>query len=304
MEMVADGWQVTLDSLPETTAMIKKLDAVGGYAITHVGRLCRTSGEVFSLEEAQAFMERLSFFLTFVAGRWSQPILWWVLGSEGDQPQMLTPTHSRLDSWTQVHSWANPKGRKSADHISLLFPLFIARYSTAPDLLRLSISWYVEALSDKLVSDSRIVLTQVALELLGGALPPLLGHKVKGKAEHRVRNLLALTVPTVSSAVPAELARLTALLTEPPFTNWNKGPSGVVDGPSVLVSVRNKIAHSTNDSAEKALLSNALVMYEVSQLGLWHLELVLLGWFGYTGKYRLRVNMNGWVNEGEDFPLR
>ena len=305
MMLKDSGWQVTIDNLDETSTLIKELAATGGHAITHIGRLEREDNSPFTLTEAKEFTEGLSFFLSFVAGRWTQPVLWWTPGSTPqDAPLMIIPSSLRLDSWKPSHSWANFRGPLNTEEISTLFPAFMNWFRRAPDLLRLSVSWYTEILSNKLVSDSRIVLTQVALELLAEALPPLLGQKaIKGTAEFRLRGLLKLVSPNTPLPVPASLSRLTSILTQPPADSWNKGAGGVADGPSVVISTRNKIAHGARTLAEKALLRNVMVMYEASQLGLWYMEHVLLGWFGYSGRYRSRIVLSGWENEGDVFPL-
>ena len=169
-------------------------------------------------------------------------------------------------------------------------------------MLRLGISWYLEVLSNKLVSDSRIVLTQSALELLAMALPPLIGYKAKGKAEHRLRNLITNLVPSVPLSVQSSLTRLTAILSEEPATNWNRTSAGVADGASTLVSIRNLIAHPAREEAKKKLLRNVMALHEASQLGVWYLKLILLSWLGYSGHYHPRVILKGWLDQGEIFP--
>ncbi|TGE23533.1 hypothetical protein [Hymenobacter metallicola] len=301
MSLKAAGWVVTLDNLAETKTLAEELRETGGYAITHTGKLEREDEALFTLEEAQAFMECINFFLSFVAGRWTQPVLWWIFsGDDSQSTQMIIPANQRLDSWRQTNSWANTKGWQSGEDISGLFPAFVDRFTQASKLLRLSISWYIEALSSQLVSDSRIVLTQVGLELLAEALPPLVGAgALKGPAEHRLRGLLKLVMPSLNTAVPASLTCLVAVLSQPPAMNWNKSTGGVADGPSVVVSMRNLIAHGARKPAEKALLANSTVMYEASQLGLWYLELVLLNWLDYEGHYKPRIVIGGWIDDGE-----
>jgi hypothetical protein len=299
-----NGWRVTIDNLRETSDLLAILKESGGHAIMHSGQLEKENGTPFTVEDARAFLQGLSFFLSFAAGRWTQPILWWVPSKTTNEiPKLIIPTGLRLDSWHTLQSWSSHRLHEGRADMGNMFPGFMARYRQAPDLVRLSVAWYTEVLSDKLVSDSRIVLTQVAVELLAESLPPLLGCKaLKGAAEQRLRGLLLLRLPHMNLEVPASLSRLTSILDQPPINSWNKGASGLPDGASVIISIRNKIAHGARTSAEKALLKNNLALYEVSQLGIWYLEHILLSWFGFKGRYRSRIILTGWVNSGEIFP--
>jgi hypothetical protein len=302
--LLENGWRVTIDNLRETSDLLKILKESGGHAIMHSGQLEKENGTPFTVEDARAFLQGLSFFLSFAAGRWIQPILWWVpSATSNEMPKLITPTGLRLDSWHSLQSWSSHRLHEGRADMGNMFSGFMARYRQAPDLVRLSTAWYTEVLSDKLVSDSRIVLTQVAAELLAESLPPLLGYKaLKGAAEQRLRGLLLLLLPHMSLEVPASLSRLTSILNQPPINSWNKGANGLPDGASVIISTRNKIAHGARTSAEKAFLKNTLALYEVSQLGIWYLEHILLSWFDFEGRYRSRIILTGWVNSGEVFP--
>ncbi|RYE21918.1 MAG: hypothetical protein EOP45_08980 [Sphingobacteriaceae bacterium] len=298
----AAGWDVTIDNLEKTAGLLKVLNERSGYAITHAGVLKRTDGDAFLLEDAEKFMEYLSFYLSFLTGRWSPPILWVGKFTDGESDAYIIPAYLRLDNWIPAQSWCNIAGRGVQGDIEALFPSFIDRFTKYPELFRLAVSWYLEVLSNKLVSDTRIVLTQAALELLGLGLPPLLGHKVTGKAEHRIRNLFTYLTPHVPLHVPASLSNLTAILIQEPAKNWNRTKSGLPDIPSVIVSTRNLIAHPAQKETDKALLCNIMALYEISQLGIWYLEIVLLSWLEYKGHYNSRLISGGWVHEGEVFP--
>ncbi len=302
MELHADVWSIIIDNLDGTDVLTKSLKENGGHAITHTGKLKSHDNAPFQLSEAEAIMECLSFYLSFISGRWSPPILWVGKQSLDSKNIQIIPANLRLDSWKSTNSWCNINGIKVANDIRALFPSFLNKFKAEHELFRLSVSWYLEVLSDDLVSDSRIILTQAALELLALSIPPLYGQKAKGKAEHRLRGLLQLVVPTVSLAVPSSLARLTAVLDEEPAKSWNKSNSGHADCASVIVSVRNLIAHPARTLAEKGLLRNTMALYEASQLGVWFLEVVLLGWLSYSGRYRSRLKRFGWAGEGEPFP--
>ncbi len=51
----ADGWLITLDSMPETGNIVKKLEKDSGYAITHVGKLERETGKFFKVSKGKNF---------------------------------------------------------------------------------------------------------------------------------------------------------------------------------------------------------------------------------------------------------
>ncbi|RYE13087.1 MAG: hypothetical protein EOP45_21760 [Sphingobacteriaceae bacterium] len=61
LALQAAGWEVLIDNLPDTDRLVKPLQSNSGYAIIHIGSLKRINSTSFRLEEAESFMEYLSF---------------------------------------------------------------------------------------------------------------------------------------------------------------------------------------------------------------------------------------------------
>lgn len=68
-------------------------------------------------------------------------------------------------------------------------------------------------------------------------------------------------------------------------SNW-------VDGPHALTEIRNGITHPKKKKREKVYQASFEAKYEVANLGLWYLELVLLAMFNYQGNYENRLLIN------------
>ena len=67
-------FDILIQSLPQTSDIIDKLDEQGGYAITHVGRITRLDGKSFKADKTNEILENLFYFLSFARGFWAPPI--------------------------------------------------------------------------------------------------------------------------------------------------------------------------------------------------------------------------------------
>jgi hypothetical protein len=70
-----DPWRVTLDIVTSVRDVHKGLKELGGYAITHVGKLERVDGQSFAPAESEKVFEALFRYLSFCRGSWVAPIL-------------------------------------------------------------------------------------------------------------------------------------------------------------------------------------------------------------------------------------
>jgi hypothetical protein len=70
-------WYVAIDSLEPMLrkSLFKSLKDDGGYAITHTAKLEKVGGQPFTPEEALEILEGLSYFLSFIRGMWTGPLL-------------------------------------------------------------------------------------------------------------------------------------------------------------------------------------------------------------------------------------
>ncbi|MDX2270995.1 MAG: hypothetical protein NW237_03470 [Cyanobacteriota bacterium] len=70
-----EGWKITLDQVENFKYLRDNLKGVGGFAITHVGKIEKINGESFSSEEACELLDILDYFFSFVRGIWSGTVL-------------------------------------------------------------------------------------------------------------------------------------------------------------------------------------------------------------------------------------
>jgi len=90
--------------------------------------------------------------------------------------------------------------------------------------------------------------------------------------------------------VPPELTNLVQLASD----------RGWLDGPRVLTEIRNGIVHPKK--RQKILEAPPSTRNEAWDLGLWYLELALLGIFNYHGHYANRISRNRCRGDTEPVP--
>src|SRR5207247_6477093 len=73
--MSAAGWRVTIDRRPDLDKTIQHVAKVGGYATTHVGRLERVDGSLFSRSRATELLDGMYWFCSFVNSSSCGPLL-------------------------------------------------------------------------------------------------------------------------------------------------------------------------------------------------------------------------------------
>ena len=157
--------------------------------------------------------------------------------------------------------------------------------------LRLAIAWYIEANAARTALESRVIMSQVALELLGWVhlVEATASFTRKGfkamRAEEQMRALLqSLGVPT---AFPPHMTAVQDL-----------GLEDVTDGPSAVVRLRNALTHQTPSKRAAVSALDPQAWYECTQLALQYVEWVLLGLCGYRGRYARRA-WKGWKGDDE-----
>jgi hypothetical protein len=157
--------------------------------------------------------------------------------------------------------------------------------------LKLAVSWFVEANGSQTGLEAKIVLSQVALELLAWV------HLVETKklykrkqfeafrAVGRIRALLDYAGVPVT--IPAHLMQLTALC-----------HSNSDDGLGVITKIRNNLVHAIHNSRNAIKAISGPQLFECSQLALQYVELALLSITGHNGHYARR-GWQGWKGDDE-----
>ena len=279
----AAGWRVVLDQAHHLNeGILADLQQARGYAITHVGRLERVSGEIFDVAVLPGFMNALGYFLSFCQGNWVAPIL--SVGMDRGGGRIWEEWGSRrVERWAAVNSWLS---EFEPHAMGAAFPGFIRRWHTElwQEPLRLAMHWYVESNRCAGGVEGALVLAQVAFELLTWTLlveerKALSKKSFKGtSAGGRLRMLLETC--GLDTRIPDSLSALVELA----------GTYASADGPGIITHVRNETVHP-EPSAQKAMIQlRPRIRYEAWRFALWYLELILLRLFDYEGKYSSRVN--------------
>jgi hypothetical protein len=276
-----------LDVIPEAKGLRAASRRESGYVISHVGEWLPSSGEM-TVAEAEAVTEMLHLWFGLLRGAWAGPLF----------PQGLVDGEIL---WRQIASWKLGERRQVTTWMPELKPLelsglfsgFQGRWSE--DLWRealvYAISWLVEANSSGTAMESRIVLAQVALDLLAWVdLVEAHGFYSRTafdrmRAKGRMHALLGrMGVPI---EVPDHMAELGAFC----------DASGFGNGPEVITWLRNSLVHSSDKKRGEMKSLEGMVWYQCSQLALQYLELALLWICGYRGNYARRAFKG---SKGED----
>ena len=288
LETSAETGSCRLDKIPEAEELVKEARRDAGFVISHAGLWTPATG-LMSTEEADSIGTMLHFWFGMLRGAWAGPLFLQGL-DRGDQVVWRHFASSKLRQNRSVETWMPQI--KPLD-LSAAFRGFVERWKDQvwQDALKSAIAWYVEANGAGTASESRIVMAQVALELLSWVLlveTNRLYHQndFEGlSAAGRIRALLHhIGVP---ATVPDHLGRLQAVCDADAF-----------DGPGAITKVRNALAHSTKRKRQLMGSVDGEQRWQCSQLALQYLELSLLAICGHDGSYARR-GWQGWKGDDE-----
>lgn len=207
------------------------------------------------------------------------------VGPELDMPfekNWLTIGTWKVDEHRTVHSWLPAHAALDLDK---LFEGFLDMWGDTAwsEGLRTTLAWYIAANASNTPNEARIVLCQVALEVLAS-----LRGLENGQAHDRIRRLLdSFHIPT---SVPSRLAALSQFASK--FGT---------DAPGCLTRLRNKLEHPTSVNLKYLEKIDGILRHEAAQYGLELFELTVLGIMDYRGKYTRRAYA-GWAGNDEVDP--
>ena len=263
-------WTVTVDELPGSDWNQLRRD--GGVHATHVLEVVRSDGAAFTPGDVEPLLAALATAASYVAGRWTGPALvrlkeHGALRATEWGAVRVTPEH-RFESW-----WSRFLPFDAAMEPLVRLLLDPHRGPLAARLLRAAVSANLEGFVEQ-----QIVLLVTALDQLAwqrivvedGGDPDAWDRKKR--LDQRIRRLLDL------SGVPVDVpARQTAL---------RQRYSGSDTG-KVLAEIRNEVVHPKSAAALDALWPHLI---DVCLLAQETLDLCLLQWAGYDGRYGARTD--------------
>jgi hypothetical protein len=289
LQVASPGFLCIVDEIREARELRKTAAEDAGFVISHVGELKPVEG---CLDEAstQQMLDVLRLFFGFLRGAWSGPVF----------PQGITE-HQK--NWEQFAGWKVSEARevptwlpqRNPLDLNRLFSGFVERHSDPAwqSPLRTALHWYVEANSSGTAHETRLVLGQVALELLAW-LELVVTRQRHSRSDFkrlsaagRIRSLLhQLYIPC---GMPSHFAELQSLQEGDAF-----------DGPGVVARLRNALVHAGEKNPAPIKSVSGVQWWQAGQLALQYVELSLLALCGYQGKYARRC-WRGWKGDDEVF---
>lgn len=293
IELVARGWILTCDPVPNQKELTEAINEGLGYGITYSGRIVKEDGSVFTPSEAEEVLDAFSWYSSFAIGRWVGALLLRGIDASGGT-QWQSWSGRRVDPYAYRTSWVD---LQFANIFQDPFPGFIQLWFDADwhEELLTVIHWYLAANSQSGAIEGSIVQTQTAFELLSSAV--LVEQKTwlstggyeKLSAADRIRLLLHWAgIPT---GVPTALSDLSSRAIS---ENWS-------DTAEAMTAIRNTITHPTKKNRMKFAANSIQTRIATWNLGLWNLELCLLRLFKYNGEYANRLTRE-WAGQTDRVP--
>lgn len=289
--LISEKWKVTVESLSTTNERTELLIKQGGYAITHVGKIEKADGSLYSPNEAESILNALFYFFSFVRGFWVHPQL--PIGLNRKNSKVWEVWESYLvNPWQTVSTWFD---NNHGIFLSDLFPGFMRAWHNSlwQETIKAAIYWYTRGNTQAAGTDGSIVLIQSALERLSWEYHVNIKESLSPNGFERLPAAdcikLFLSQAGIPLAVPAMLKAMNSIAKEKKF-----------DGPSTFTNIRNRIVHPGKKKGGIAPLKAPL--FECWNLGLWYLELLLLHIFEYQGKYANRLKIGRWSGQVEELP--
>ncbi len=268
-ELVHEDLRITITEDTNLSANAKLLDKTGGYAVTHIGRIERHDGGIFSVEKAEHILRGLRAFLSFARGAGCGLTLVKAAYPDGREA-ILEWGSAHTDPWRcSYNTWLTKLD--GGDNLSQAFPGFWELYSDPSwrDVLSRTIDWCLNSKSSAI--HVGIILVQAALESLC--------YKTVGpNNEGSMGEFLSKSIGQIGlcTAIPQSCNNL---------DNFFKNCSRVDgNGPRAITELRNDLVNAKRkygDSAEAQM--------DALRLGTWYIELILLKKFGYQGRYINRL---------------
>lgn len=275
-----DNYIITIDKNFDFEERKNLLDINGGYFILYAGELKNKKGAI-SIPAAQDICECLNIFLTFLNGRRISVLF--IQGIYENDVIWSDYSSYFVDNYKPVFSWPS---YANVDCIEKLWNKFIILWKDKENrnFIKSLVHWYVEANSQSGAIEGSIIMAQTGLELIYNwwiieNKKLIMGNDSANiSASNKVR--LILSQLKIDPSVFPSLTNLTEYC--------NK--ESIIDGPEVIVQIRNAIVHSQVEKRKKLSEIPDLAKYEALQLSIWYIEMSLLRILDFDDKYLNRCS--------------
>ena len=272
-------WLVKIEPVPNLIELERILRSNSGYAVTHTGIVEREDGQGFTQEEAQALLNGLDNFLSFICSSSSAVTDVTGVGTDGNDVWKRWGSH-HVAPWARRRTWADDTVRSSLPDI---FRNFWQEYSKSNEDLERVLGWYVYSNQSEAL-DVSIIFNHAVLQLLtyitAGQKPPK--TKTGDWIADNLRN------EGIDPQIPPSCRSLSALANQRSLRH----------GPHALVDIRNSMIHPNPTFCHPSIDAS----HDAKQLGLWYIELMLLKRFQYMGEYASRLTPVHTLGDTEPVP--
>lgn len=259
--------------------------------------LKKSDSSSLGFEEIKQIRSKLYTYLSFCNGALCGPLL--LTGHECKGKTVWKSWNvGRIDPWKGHNTWFPVYQVDQAKQVFQSY-LLKTRDDRWDEALRKAIRWVVEA-QNASTEDMGIVHAQIGIELLAWVKFVEIDQAVSRDGFNKLpavdRIQLLLSWAGIPADIPEELEHLTRVVKARQKT---KGASRWESGPAAIIELRNSIAHPNLRDRTADIAGPA--KYEVKQLAIWYLELLILRLLDYQGEVRNRWK-HKWVGETELVP--
>jgi hypothetical protein len=292
------GWELTLDSVNDDIAIWKNLRDKGGYDVTQIVSMRRADGGIFAGADAKNALDAVRYGLALALGRQTEVIL--PVGWKDETPVWAQWTAGRVDAYRDPGTWLDSS--ITARQVGEVVGRFLDSWSNdlRRDTLLYSTGYYVQALDRH--AEISVASAVSGLLLLGVSwFVEQEGRFTHGEwkslgMEGQIRTMLESASCRVNTSIPTRFNYLAAATDR---LRALAGPQKAhYDGLTCLIKMRNDILHPTS---KKRISWSYEEWVEAYLLAVHFLELSILAYIGYRGRYHPRI---GTVHAGfvEDVP--
>jgi hypothetical protein len=299
------GWTVTMDATDPDGRVLGELSQRGGYGVTHVISLARADGIRFAAPEATESLRAVRCALALALGRRTDVVL--PVGWRDDEPVWARWTAGRVDAYRDDRgSWLDPS--ITAAQVGETVGRFLDCWPDPlrRDTLRYAVSYYIQALAldpelgtaaavSGLLLLGRSWLVEDRRVYTGGEWDQMRDAGA-GQTETQIRALLESRECRICTALPGDLTYLQGVADR---LNTDRAQDEPRDGLGCVITMRNHVIHPTRDRRNRWSYQQ---WTEARILAVHFLELALLAYVGYCGRYHPRISDNRWLGYTEDVP--
>ncbi|MBC8147245.1 MAG: hypothetical protein H8E98_04600 [Bacteroidetes bacterium] len=279
-----DKYRITIDRRHKYDDLKSSLKTSGGYILLYDGEIQvkKGSSNTLGFEEIRSC---LSGFFSFLNGR--RVSLLFLHGIHEGKMIWCDFTPKQSDLHQEVFSWPLSFSIEGLDTLWANFDKLWTDKGNS-DFLNTVLHWYLEANTNSGYVEGSIIMVQTGLELIYNWLIIEKKKIIIGKDSEDIQASNKIRLVLSQMMIPFEIPK-----GFPGILKYSKTNKDILDGPELIVMLRNAIVHSQKDKRKKLASIPSDVRFEALHLSLWYLELAILYLLNYQGKYANRCLTEG-----------